>query len=71
MDATMVWKDHAPRPDDAVTRAADVKPASHARPGILVTSQAPSREIAPMAGTWNLASCKVLLRGPDVHQYAE
>ena len=47
----MAWKDHAPRPNIAVTTAADVSTASRARPGILVTSQAPSKEIAPIAGT--------------------
>jgi hypothetical protein len=47
----MTWRDHVPRTNIAVMTAADVTPASHARPGILVTSQAPSREIAPIAGT--------------------
>ena len=49
--AYMAWKDHTPRPNSAVMTAAEVRPASQARPGILVTSQAPSREIAPIAGT--------------------
>ena len=47
----MAWKDHVPRPNIAATTTADVSPASQARPGSLVTSQAPSREIAPIAGT--------------------
>ena len=47
----MSWKDHTPRPNNTVMIAIDVSPASHARPGILVTSQAPSSEIAPIAGT--------------------
>ena len=45
----MSWKAHVPRPNSAVTTTATVRPASHARPGILVASQAPSREIAPIA----------------------
>jgi hypothetical protein len=47
----MAWNDHTPRPNNAVITADDVKPAGQARPGTLVTSQAPSREIAPIAGT--------------------
>ena len=34
----------------AVMTTVEVRPASQARPGILVTSQAPSRAIAPIAG---------------------
>lgn len=50
-DATIWLKDLSPSQNVAATSAADVKPTSHAGPGIRVTSQAPSKQMAPSAGT--------------------
>jgi hypothetical protein len=46
----MTVKDQAPSPD-IITAAADVTAASDARRGRRVTSQLPSSEMAPAAGT--------------------
>ena len=48
--AYMAWNAHTPRPNNVAMTAAEVRPRSQARPGVLVTSQAPSKEIAPSAG---------------------
>ena len=47
----MMAKDQVPSPNIATATAADVAAASAARPGRRVTSQLPSSEIAPTAGT--------------------
>ena len=47
----MAVKDQAPSPNIATATAADTPAASDARRGRRVTSQLPSSEMAPMAGT--------------------
>jgi hypothetical protein len=46
----MLVKDQMPSPNAAVTTAAVVTGASDARSGSRATSQAPSSEMAPIAG---------------------
>ena len=48
--AYMAWNAHTPRPNSVVMTAVEARPRSQARPGVLVTSQALSKEIAPSAG---------------------
>ena len=48
--AYMAWNAHTPRPNSVAMTAVEVRPRSQVRPGVLVTSQAPSKEIAPSAG---------------------
>ena len=47
----MTAKDQAPSPNITATTAADTAAASDVRRGRRVTSQAPSSEMAPSAGT--------------------
>ncbi len=49
--ASMAEKDHVPRPNIAGITATEIRPADQARPGILATNQAPSREIGPIVGS--------------------
>jgi hypothetical protein len=49
--AYMAWNAHTPRPNNAAITTVEVRAAAgQRRPGILVTSQALRREIAPIAG---------------------
>jgi hypothetical protein len=50
-NSRMTAKDQAPSPNIAATTAADIAAASDVRRGRRVTSQLPSSEMAPMAGT--------------------